>query len=288
MENVFLGKSGLTSTEANYYANIAQEKIASLKASLASMKFYEEYIASIGSQEKQLMSLGQTSVAYIKDDLTEIAEMNSFCAWVREAIKYKEALIKLIESKTCEINLECPEYPETPKPVVEADVLDSWSMEKRMTYLELEAFAATFGKSIHPDGYYHEARKEAHNVATKPIIKEGSGRETVLYYRKLTIDQETIDATFLDLQKTYQSYEKQLNQLKAELKSSVNKLNKQNNEKYQQDLIQYRNDYEKYKTQVSELSSKFEQEKLAESEKIAQLKIVLPDELKEIFEKIKA
>lgn len=38
------------------------------------------FVASIGGGEKQLMTVGQTSLDFIKDDLEKSAEMNSFCA----------------------------------------------------------------------------------------------------------------------------------------------------------------------------------------------------------------
>ena len=89
-ESIFFGKEGLTSTSANYYANVAQEMIQAATERLNGVKFYQVSVASIGGGEKQLMTVGQTSLDFIKDDLEKSAEMNSFCAWVREAIKKKE------------------------------------------------------------------------------------------------------------------------------------------------------------------------------------------------------
>lgn len=92
-ESVFFGNEGLTSTSANYYANVAQEMIQAATERLNSVRFYQVFVASIGGGEKQLMTVGQTSLDFIKDDLEKSAEMNSFCAWVREAIKEKEGMI---------------------------------------------------------------------------------------------------------------------------------------------------------------------------------------------------
>ena len=80
-ESVFFGNEGLTSTSANYYANVAQEMIQAATERLNSVKFYQVSVASIGGGEKQLMTVGQTSLDFIKDDLEKSAEMNSFCAW---------------------------------------------------------------------------------------------------------------------------------------------------------------------------------------------------------------
>ena len=84
------------------------------------MKFYQTSISAIGSAEKQLMSQGSSDISFIDDALREIAEANSFCAWVREAIKEKEAQQLAVNRKDLtngwkeqgiEIKKE-PEYPE--------------------------------------------------------------------------------------------------------------------------------------------------------------------------------
>ena len=61
---------------------VAQEMIQAATERLNSVKFYQVSVASIGGGEKQLMTVGQTSLDFIKDDLEKSAEMNSFCAWV--------------------------------------------------------------------------------------------------------------------------------------------------------------------------------------------------------------
>lgn len=83
---------------------------------LNGVKFYQVSVASIG--EKQLMTVGQTSIGFIKNDLEKCAE--SFCAWVREAIKKKEEMISYlaatsIEKWAKENGIEIPEQPEYPE-----------------------------------------------------------------------------------------------------------------------------------------------------------------------------
>jgi hypothetical protein len=81
----------MTSTTANFYANIAKESQNAASERLNSVKFYKTSVAVIGSREKQLMEAGNDSLDFIPNDLKTLAEMNAFCAWVREAIKEKEA-----------------------------------------------------------------------------------------------------------------------------------------------------------------------------------------------------
>lgn len=294
-ESVFFGNEGLTSTSANYYANVAQEMIQAATERLNSVKFYQVSVASIGGGEKQLMTVGQTSLDFIKDDLEKSAEMNSFCAWVREAIKKKEELISYttacsIEKWARENNVEIPEQPQYPDSPIKADekeVMDSWDANKRNKYLRLEAFASTYGKYIHPKGAFSKARKEVHAAENCPIYKEGSGRDLILYYQDPTIEVEKVDNMFMSLQDTYRSYEKELNALKAELKEEVNKLSNTQEQEYREKMAEFKANYDKYTSELGELRSRFNSWKTSEMERISKLKIALPKNLLDIFEEIR-
>lgn len=294
-ESVFFGSEGLTSTSANYYANVAQEMIQAATERLNSVKFYQISVASIGGGEKQLMTVGQTSLDFIKDDLEKSAEMNSFCAWVREAIKKKEELISCttaysIEKWARENNVEIPEQPQYPDSPIKADekeVMDSWDANKRNKYLRLEAFASTYGKYIHPKGAFSKARKEVHAAENCPIYKEGSGRDLILYYQDPTIEVEKVDNMFMSLQDTYRSYEKELNALKAELKEEVNKLSNTQEQEYREKMAEFKAKYDKYTSELGELRSRFNSWKTSEMERISKLKIALPKNLLDIFEEIR-
>lgn len=294
-ESVFFGNEGLTSTSANYYANVAQEMIQAATERLNSVRFYQVFVASIGGGEKQLMTVGQTSLDFIKDDLEKSAEMNSFCAWVREAIKKKEELISYttacsIEKWARENNVEIPEQPQYPDSPIKADekeVMDSWDANKRNKYLRLEAFASTYGKYIHPKGAFSKARKDVHAAENCPIYKEGSGRDLILYYQDPTIEVEKVDNMFMSLQDTYRSYEKELNALKAELKEEVNKLSNTQEQEYREKMAEFKAKYDKYTSELGELRSRFNSWKTSEMERISKLKIALPKNLLDIFEEIR-
>lgn len=294
-ESVFFGNEGLTSTSANYYANVAQEMIQAAAERLNSVKFYQVFVASIGGGEKQLMTVGQTSMDFIEKGLEKSAEMNSFCAWVREAIKKKEEMISSISAYSIEKwarenGVEIPEEPDYPSSAYRAeekDVVDSWDANKRNKYLRLEAFASTYGKYIHPKGAFSKARKDVHAAKNCPIYKEGSGRDLILYYQDPTIEVEKVDNMFMSLQDTYRSYEKELNALKAELKEEVNKLSNTQEQEYREKMAEFKAKYDKYTSELGELRSRFNSWKTSEMERISKLKIALPKNLLDIFEEIR-
>lgn len=295
MTNVYFNEKGITSTEGNHLCNIAKELQQAAINRLNSVKFFETTISVIGSNEKQLMSKGNESLDFIEEDLQLVASLNAFCAWVREAIKEKERqqdnIRKLIFDEWAEqLSVELPTSPKHPsKPLVvsEQSVLDSWDINKRNKYLELEAFASTIGKYIHPNGEYSCAREKAHNAINKPISKEGSGRDTVLYHTTPSINIEDVDNLYMFLQSKHREYEKQLNMMKAEIKESVTKLTVENNQHYENLLEIYRKEYSDYNSKLLELRSQYNTWITKTLENISKYKIAIPNNLKETFNLLK-
>ena len=295
MNNVYFANEGMTSTTANFYANIAKELQEAATERLNSVKFFRTSVAVIGSSEKQVMGEGTSSLDFIMGDLQNLASLNAFCAWVREAIKEKDAQQTAVnrlsvEDWAKENNLEipvAPEYPKDPARITETDVINSWDINKRNKYLRLEAFAATYGKYIHVDGAFSKARKKAHTALNNPITKEGSGRDMVLYYTEPTVDINAVDATFMVLQDQYRSYEKELNQMKAEIKDSVNNLTTEAYTEYQIALDNWKEQSRVYNHAWSELRSRFITWRTGELDRISKLKITIPETLKSTFSAIK-
>lgn len=295
MNNVYFGNEGMTSTTANYYANIAKELMEAANNRLNSVKFYDTSIALIGSSEKQIMTIGNRDLDFIFKDLQTIASMNAFCAWVREAIKEKDNQQRELNDMDMEdwakqqgIEIPVsPKFPRDPKLITEQDVINSWDINKRNKYLRLEAFAASFGKYIHPGGAYSKAREDAHKALNNMITKTGEGRETVLYYKKPSVDIEDVDSTFLKLQEIYRGYEKELNQMKAEIKDKINELTRERYNIFREEVAECKKLQEEHNSRMSELRNEFATWGTNELEKISKLKITIPDGLKDTFNTIK-
>jgi hypothetical protein len=299
MNNVYFGPSGITSTEGNHLCNIAKEMIKRTEKKLYGVKFYQTSISAIGSSERQLMSQGSSDISFIDDALREIAEANSFCAWVREAIKEKEAqqlavnrkeLDEWLKEQDIEIKEE-PMYPMSVRIVEEQDIINTWDINKLNKYYRLGAFASAIGNYIHPGKpirNYNDARVDLHKVVNTPISVEGSGRDTILHYHMPTVTPEVVDAQFLKMQDMHRSYEKELNAMKAELKETVNNLNQQKCNTLQLKIDAYYAEHREYIAWKNEMRNKLNKWKVSETERLSKLKIVVPKDLKDIFQKVKA
>lgn len=294
MNSVFFGNEGLTSTSGQYYCNIAKELQEAAAERLNNLKFVDYSIAVIGNDNKQPMVVGNKDLNFIESDLQLQSSMFAFCAWVREAIKEKERLQNEIEGMYLDTwikqqgitTLPVPVFPDEPEDVEEQDVINSWDINKRTKYLKLETFAAHYGKLIHPNGAYSKARKDAHIAVNNPITKEGSGRDMILYYSEPSVSIQDIDSKFLEIQNQYREYEKELNQMKAEIKDTVNEWTRAAYSKYEELQEEWRVLKNKYDAERLELSAKFSVWKTNELERISKLKIVIPDSLKDTFKLI--
>lgn len=98
VNEVFFSEKGVTSTSASHLADLAQETILGNEAKLKNMSFITTKVDIVGSlsESGKTVSLGydEKSLSEVKGLLEEIAEMNAFCAWMREAIKAKEREIQ--------------------------------------------------------------------------------------------------------------------------------------------------------------------------------------------------
>lgn len=277
---VFLGEQGITSTSANYLANLAQELIVKDREYLDSATFYSSTIDIVGTESNpkpRTVGKNDVFVEEIPNILNRIAKMNAFCSWMREAIKAKEALLDSVESTSMGTwGKPIPTIP-TQKVYSLEDVITSLDIKERYEYLYLEAYASTYGKSIHPGGSFSKARKDAHRRSVNPIETEGMGANTVIYTYSLSADLDLVDSVFESTQNTQRQYEARLNAIKFKLQEQLSKMNLQAKEEYESALAEYNSAY-------NSMLADFQTWRISEKQRISKLKIRIPNELQETFE----
>lgn len=282
MENVFLTEGkGITSTSANYLANIAKETLKQAESQLNNLSFVTQEVELINGTKKVLRR-GRTSVNS-ESLLKRIANMHSFIAWIREAIKFKDSLLEEIKNLNSKrfaaekFNLELPQCEETKDLLTENDIISEMNIKERNQYLTLEAFASTFGEYIHPEGKISNAREEVLFRTQLPCEVNGEGRDMVIYTYTPEISVSEIDSSFMNLQSQYREYERQLNAIKFSIKEKLNKRNLEIN-LYNKKV---KEDYDrKSSIFLEELSNRVR----VEQERISKLKIIIPEKLQDTYE----
>ena len=276
---VFLGEKGITSTSANYLANLAQELIVKDKELLDEPEFYNAYVDIIGSdaQPKQV-TIGKNNdyVKNIPEVVMRIAKMNAFCAWVREAIKAKDELTNAVKNASIYSH---PDWKDKipQRPIHKSAIGVDMNIKERCEYLSLEAYASAIGKIIHDKGTFNMARKDAHKMAVNPLRTSGTGTETLIYTYSPSADLEVIDSTYEQLQNLHRQYEARLNAIKFKNETMLAEENLKLKAEYDQKL-------NAYEAEVSRMLTDFTKWQTEESQRISKLKIQIPNELQETYE----
>lgn len=274
----YFAEKGLTSTSANYLANVGQEALARDKATLDNLRWYSETMVLLSSGKEVPMVNGNTpSLDGIKFIINEMSEINAFCAWIREAIKAKEVLEgEFPDFDEWKMGKQTVESPTCPQRFTEADVISEFNVKQLNEYLTLEAYAATLGKLIHQGGSISAARKQLHNVLETPNSVEKMDNDVVITRYTPILKAEDVDNWYMQLQNKYREVERQLNQIKYQIKEEVATRNRDAQ-------TQYNTELRKYNAEQEQLFAEYRTEKEAYCNEIAKLKIVVPQDLEKTF-----
>ena len=279
-DKIFFGESGLTTTSANYTANMCKELYRGLEQELQSIVFYTTTVKLLDSSEVNLIREGVTIVSDVKQKLQDIAQLKSLIAWLREAIKAKERLIKEAENTSYEdYGLEVSERPERAEYITEDDVIGMWGIKQRNRYYYLDTLCATIGQYIHPDGTFAKEREQLQKILHEPHKVSGSGRDTLLYNYTASVPTSEVEDTFMDLQQTYRGYQAELNSLKHQIQEAVQLDQATKNGQYSLEL-------QNWQGQMTVIDAILKEKRHQATVAAQNLKIIIPDSLKPIYEKV--
>lgn len=274
----FFGESGLTQTSANYIANKAKEYISTLCEKYNRFDFFSTSISLIGSDVKTLISHGmeEETVKDLKKICLDVAKAKSLIAYLREAIKERDRIIK--EIKTMEF--EHPEAPDSPvreQYLTEEDILNSWSAEKLARYYYLQSIAATFGGMVHPDGPYHKARERFLKLEFNEA--QVNGANTIIKTNVPTVHPAIVDGEFFEMQEQQRNAQAEFNGLRHEIELALEKDKIEKDNKYSTEMKEHVNLTSQICSEDNVKRNGLLQEALA-------LKIIIPANLKGIYDKI--
>lgn len=274
---------GLTSTSANHVANMAKEMIRVLETELSSIVLYSTEVGLIGSDKKDTVSRGvdNDTLKGIADKLHSIAKAKSLIAWLREAIKAKERLIKETEDLTLEDfakehDIKIPKEPKEGKALTADDYFAEKTLDERNRYYELETLAAVLGKAIHPGGEFADAREDLSRRAFNPHEIKGEGRDTLVYSYVPSVDAELVQKTYFELQNQYREAQARLNELKYECDKAVSDSEVKVRTEYTQAV-------EKWNGEMTALRARMAEYIRRKTKEYGDMKILIPDSLDPIY-----
>lgn len=284
-EKSFFGEKGITATSANYLANIAKESLNETQRFIENISFYSTDVSYIGSNAKSRVrkAVSRQDFENIKKRIQSMCAYNAFIAWVREAIKEKDLMLSLMKNYDIDRYMRnrgiVLERPERPIDYDSDDAIKEMNIGQRYLYLKAEACAATYGQLIHPNKPLSNARKKLSVLVNTPVEVVGEGRDALVYEHVFDLTSQEIDDLFFELQDTYRTFEKTLNNTKHDIKQKVFATNASR-------MAEYRNACEAYESKRSEIYAEFTKWREEQINEIHMLKIVIPDNLKGVYEKL--
>ena len=287
MENLqFFGAEGLTSTSANHIANLAKEYVQDLEKDLRNMSLVQKEVSLIGAGEYNTIQHGFTDeqVKSIPDKLIAISGLKSLIAWLREAIKGREAMRVVVGSMDLDdycamMGIERPKYPQRREAITKEAVIAKMSVKDRNKMFSLQTVAAVIGNYVHPDGKLAVARRELADKSVNTFEVHGEGRDTLLFRYKPSCSNEVVEDVYFQLQKKHREVQAELNGMLHTIEETIMQDKAKSLTEYTAQLVDY-------KSKEEELLASFQSYKLKEDERISKLRIIIPNALKDVYEMV--
>ena len=282
-QSVFFSENGLTSTSANHVANLAKEFAQDEEMQLNNITLVNCSVSLIGTSEKTQVRKGvdDSWFDFFTENVVRVAEAKSLIAWLREAIKQMLSDIERtdIDDWAAEHGMELPAKPVKRDVPTREALIAALDIKERNRIYRLETEAAVIGKCIHPNGKFSDSRKELHERLNNPIEIKGEGRDALVYTYEPSCDYNKVESVFFELQKWHRESQ-------AELNGILHKIDEQvRNEEIaaQTEYVDARNAYEReYET----FRQQFKLWKEQEAKQVSSLKIDIPNNLKDIYERV--
>ena len=293
----FFGEDGITSTSANHIANLAKEAVRNCQEKLASVSFYEETISLIGNKEQTTVHNGLDIAGLLSlPKLVEtISQAHSLIAFLREAIKEKERKMKEAQEWTdsdederlrkegAELMLSKPVKEKYP---TEEQIKQTWSVGEQEKFLSLEAEAAALGKFIHEDGFLSMARIDLMHKLENPSSVKLNGVDTIIHRFLPTVSINDVNEMYNGLQKRYRSVQAELNGMKKKVDDEISNRKMEIDAAYNAAVREYDMRSHHYEDKVRLYQDEREMKRNELCKQIRDLKIVIPNRLRDIFDKL--
>lgn len=231
-------------------------------------------------------------------------------------VEYKRRIGEIVSPLVLfckKFGLKMPDAVKKMEPMTVDDYMAGLSVKDRNRMLLLEAKAAVIGKFIHEDGKLDKERKALREVLSHPVGTHGDGQNMLLYQFEPTVTQGYVDGMFFRLAAEHRALQAELNGMLAERDRTIEADKQAKAAEFQkasadfsremsvlQDklsaylveeqskLSKMQDEYNAWsmdqKNRHQELCANMETWKLAEAKRIAGLGIIIPNELRDIYE----
>jgi hypothetical protein len=275
----FLDTKGLTTAEANYTANIIKELCERISNEIKQLTLFK---GTLNFQGKQTEYNKVYKVENLEEKCLEEGNLYALSAWLREAIKAKEALLKQVENDNFDISLlNEVNYGKATNLLTEDEVKYSLPINELAEYLAYEAKAAHIGKKVHPNGIFEQWFNEIKNT---PKVQINEINKDYIVEFDQVVDEKDLYQTYFTLQKEYREAEQKVNYYKAKVKNLLNERNQEINQKNRALQDKLSQDLEIQNSKNLALQAEINNLRGQKLKEVSELKIIIPNELQKTLD----
>lgn len=275
----FLDTKGLTTAEANYTANIIKELCERISNEIKQLTLFK---GTLNFQGKQTEYNKVYKVENLEEKCLEEGNLYALSAWLREAIKAKEALLKQVENDNFDISLlNEVNYGKATSLLTEDEVKYSLPINELAEYLAYEAKAAHIGKKVHPNGIFEQWFNMIKNT---PKVQINEINKDYIVEFDQVVDEKDLYQTYFILQKEYREAEQKVNYYKTKVKNLLNEKNQEINQKNKALQDKFSQDLEIQNSKNLALQAEINNLRGQKLKDVSELKIIIPNELQKTLD----
>lgn len=286
-DKIFFGEQGLSATSADFVANLAKEMLRKDESKIAGINFVCEQISALNNPTKSELSVGmeEAEVREIPIIMERIVRLKSLIAWLREAIKAKNRMLEEIQKKSFnghweELGMgEFPKLPQEEKVLTKDEYIASLSIADRSKMYSLQTKAAVLGKILHKDGAFETARERLYGIKSRPREMDDSRVTNIIRYYEPSVDSDIVDEVYFKLSAEHREAQAGLNTYLHDMENAI----KQSEIDEEARVLK---EQKEYSVRASMFYAKVREWKAKESKRIGQLKIIIPNSLRDIYEEV--
>lgn len=251
---------------------------------------------------------------WMKERGYKVPDINGQFPEVEMTLRFGEVPNRL--AKMCKkMGLKMPEQPKLEQAMTEDDYMATLTVKDRNRMLMLNAKAAAIGKYIHEDGHLQKERQKLRHVVAFPTETKGEGADMVIYRLTPSVSQGEVDGLFFRLSAEHRALQAELNGMLAERDRTIEADKQAKTAAWQEDSARFRREMSvlqdkldaymaderkrmselqaeygawstEQKNRHQQLCADMEAWKLAEAKRIANLGIIIPNDLKAVYERV--
>jgi hypothetical protein len=285
----YLGDKGLSSSKAAHLKNVAKEMADVYGSQLQNASLFTEVMILKG---ENLALDRQAAIPNLTEFCQNEGKIFGLSAWLGEGIKEREATLERIKKAQPPEILDEPYpdqilLPEFPVEPIEAVIKAAWTVRERAELLSTEAMAASIGKKIHAEGKIAHWKNQVRTE--KPVRFESlNDKETVVVKRTLLYEVEAIETVYFELQQAHRQANERVNYYKARLNNELNIAKMVYNSNHAALLAEHKAARSAWEKDLEIFIKRAESKRLELLNKVAHMKIVIPDDLREILKYVES